>query len=38
MCYFKKDKIHLNKKGSKALAKEIKRQISNSYICYIGFF
>ena len=32
MAYFKIDKIHLNTKGSKALAKEVKRQISYSYI------
>ena len=28
MSYFKKDFIHLNKKGAKALAKEIKRELS----------
>ena len=27
MAYYKIDKIHLNTRGSKALAKEIKRQI-----------
>ena len=31
MAYFKMDKIHLNSKGNKALATEIKRQISYSY-------
>ena len=28
MSFFKKDKIHLSKKGSKAWAKEIKYQLS----------